>query len=306
MHAHYPLPIPPSADVALVESSALRAQHIDRIDVLDKVKALRLLPDGVHMTTDLVAGYYEVPVETLKSTVKYHRDELTNAGYRVMEGAEFARLKSDLAITNPMTRSLALFTRRAVLNVGMLLRDSPVAKQVRTYLLDAESSTVDLSDPLDALDRLNTHLGKAIAVAKAERARAELAEARAESGERFKRAIEAGDGLTPRSFHKKYFSAITEKVFSQHLYGHGYLIDQRGKGPWDDKRGRRRDGRQHRHPTAKGKEFFYLHGAVGADGKRHESIHIRPGHVELALRDRLAAEGLTPNEQPSLFALEAA
>lgn len=32
-----------------------------------------------------------------------------------------------------------MFPRRAVLNVGMLLRDSEVARQVRTYLLDAEA-----------------------------------------------------------------------------------------------------------------------------------------------------------------------
>ncbi|MET8681169.1 hypothetical protein ABZW18_27235 [Streptomyces sp. NPDC004647] len=35
--------------------------------------------------------------------------------------------------------SLALFTRRAVLNVAMLLRDSEVARRVRTYLLDVEA-----------------------------------------------------------------------------------------------------------------------------------------------------------------------
>lgn len=34
--------------------------------------------------------------------------------------------------------SQAVFSRRAVLNVAMLLRDSVVARQVRTYLLDVE------------------------------------------------------------------------------------------------------------------------------------------------------------------------
>jgi len=39
------------------------------------------------------------------------------------------------------TRGILLFPRRAILRVGMLLRDSEVAKQVRTYLLDAEHVT---------------------------------------------------------------------------------------------------------------------------------------------------------------------
>ncbi|MEU6222327.1 restriction endonuclease [Streptomyces sp. NPDC047042] len=35
-------------------------------------------------------------------------------------------------------RSLTVYSRRAVLNVAMLLRDSDIARQVRTYLLDME------------------------------------------------------------------------------------------------------------------------------------------------------------------------
>ena len=39
----------------------------------------------------------------------------------------------------PQARSgLGILTRRAVLNVAMLLRDSDVARRVRGYLLDAE------------------------------------------------------------------------------------------------------------------------------------------------------------------------
>ncbi|MCM2578555.1 hypothetical protein [Streptomyces meridianus] len=38
---------------------------------------------------------------------------------------------------------LTLFTRRAVLNVAMLLRDSDVARRVRTYLLDVEEASRD-------------------------------------------------------------------------------------------------------------------------------------------------------------------
>ncbi|WP_346135023.1 hypothetical protein [Streptomyces carpaticus] len=36
-----------------------------------------------------------------------------------------------------MRRNLTLYTRRTVLNIAMLLRDSAVAREVRAYLLDA-------------------------------------------------------------------------------------------------------------------------------------------------------------------------
>lgn len=38
-------------------------------------------------------------------------------------------------------KGILLFTRRAILRVGMLLRDSEVAKEVRTYLLNVEHDT---------------------------------------------------------------------------------------------------------------------------------------------------------------------
>ena len=127
------------AELALTESRTLRDQHSARTDVLDRVKALSLLPDGVHATTEIVASYYEVGVEAIKSLVKENRDELEANGYRALRGAdlrEFVGSQRDLA--NPKARSMALFDRRAILNVGQLLRDSEVARRVRTYLLDVE------------------------------------------------------------------------------------------------------------------------------------------------------------------------
>lgn len=125
--------------------------------------------------------------------------------------------------------------------------------------------------------------------------------------ESFKGAIEAGDGLTLRGFHKKYFSELAEHVFMGHLYGNGYLINQLGKGS-QRADGSFRDGSQHRHPTAKGKRFFYLHGHGVRGGRRRESTRVRPGDRELELKAVLIREGLPANNndagQPRLFAIE--
>ncbi len=128
-------------ETALLESRALRASVISRTSVLDKVKALALLPDGVHVTTQGVADYFEVEERVINKIMQRHRTELEANGFKVLRGSDLAEFKSDIlslySRSYPQPRSaLGIFTRRAVLNVAMLLRHSEVARRVRTYLLD--------------------------------------------------------------------------------------------------------------------------------------------------------------------------
>lgn len=130
---------------ALLESQTLRASVARRTEALDKVKVLSLLPDGLHVTTRMVADYFEVTERAVNRLMQRHREELTENGMRTLRGSELEFFKRDILSlfpgSYPQPRSnLALFTRRAVLNVAMLLRDSDVARRVRTYLLDAEQT----------------------------------------------------------------------------------------------------------------------------------------------------------------------
>ncbi|WP_327724478.1 restriction endonuclease [Streptomyces europaeiscabiei] len=152
-------------ETALLESKALRGNMLDHTDVLDRVKALSLLPDGMHVTTAMVAAYFQVGIKAIRSLVVDHRPELEASGYRVLTGSELSSFK-ELSGTQSHARSLALFSRRAVLNVAMLLRDSSVARQVRVYLLDTEYQTrtqpVDNSVHTDVTS-LNDHVDQRIA-----------------------------------------------------------------------------------------------------------------------------------------------
>lgn len=128
----------------LVESRTMRSQFTDRFDVLDKAGSLSLLPDDTHATTEMVASFYGVPESTVKMLVQRNREELENSGYRVANGEELKQLKAELQTEGQDVtlfkgvRSLALFNRKAILNVGMLLTESDVARKVRAYLLSAE------------------------------------------------------------------------------------------------------------------------------------------------------------------------
>lgn len=130
-------------EIALTESRTMRAAVIDRTEVLDKVGGLVLLPDDMHATTDGVASFYKVPVSTIDTLAAANRIELEFNGRRVLKGAELRDFAAPFGgVTNlglsPKARTLAVFPRRAILNVGMLLTGSEVAQQLRTYLLEVE------------------------------------------------------------------------------------------------------------------------------------------------------------------------
>lgn len=164
-------------DLTLAAARAERDALASRTDVLDKVGVLRTLPDDMHVTTEMAAEFYGVGIEAIRSLVKDNRDEIEDDGYRVVIRSEFEKSFGDLSNLDPRARQIALFPRRAVLRIGMLLRDSLVARKVRDYLLDAErGDQLDLDDPIGALERMHAQNGKAIALAKAERDRADRAE----------------------------------------------------------------------------------------------------------------------------------
>ena len=150
----------------LIEQAELRNKLIDRVDVLNKVKELFLIPKFNMMTTKMVAEYYGVSVESVKNVYKRNKDELDSDGMQCILSSElseghFDPLKIDHRIMKGTVRGSTafdidgyfleirngynmFFTPRAVLRIGMLLRDSEVAKEVRTQLLNTfEQTTVE-------------------------------------------------------------------------------------------------------------------------------------------------------------------
>lgn len=151
----------------------LREGVAARTEVLDKVKTLSLLPDGMHVTTAMVAAYFEVAETVINNLLSRHREELEANGLTVLRGAELQEFKelilSSYPGSYPQPRSgMAVWPRRAVLNVAMLLRDSEIARQVRTYLLDVEYAsrasriTVGPTAPAEGPESLDEHIDRRI------------------------------------------------------------------------------------------------------------------------------------------------
>lgn len=142
-------------EIELIEKKNLRDEYIDKIEVLDKVKTLLLLPDIQLATTQQVAEFYEVEKHVISETVVRNREEIISDGYVVWKASDFYSNKlfekkitttrgsfevefSNGAKEKFATRANGLFPRRAILRIGMLLRDSNIAKEVRTQLLNIE------------------------------------------------------------------------------------------------------------------------------------------------------------------------
>ena len=155
-----------------LESNDLRNQLIERTEVLAKVKELFLIPGLEMMTTRQVADFYEVDFKSVQKVYERHHDEIDADGIKMSNGGDIHRHcvgvnapcgKARLSVLMPNGTEVrfspaqnTLFSPRAILRIGMLLRDSEVAKEVRTQLLNTFETTTEQqrTDAIDQEDKL--------------------------------------------------------------------------------------------------------------------------------------------------------
>lgn len=149
-------------EVTFFDNKEMREQYLDRLDILDKVKKLLFIPELECMTVKQIANYYEVPVETVRTQYKSNRDEFEADGATMknpryfkeflngcestiknlqqMNGKLVIEFNDNTTLIIP-NRGLMVFPKRAILRMGMLLRDSYIAKEIRTQLLNIVENT---------------------------------------------------------------------------------------------------------------------------------------------------------------------
>ena len=124
-------------------------QLLDKIWVLDMVGDLQLINELQMATVEQVAKYYGTEVGTIKMCVSNNRREIDLDGYVVQTKDELLSknilLKTKRGgfdilnnegevVASGSHKGISLFPKRAILRVGMLLRDSEVADMVRDEL----------------------------------------------------------------------------------------------------------------------------------------------------------------------------
>ncbi|WP_107571927.1 hypothetical protein [Clostridioides difficile] len=125
----------------LIENKELRDRNIDRVDVLEHVKEILTLANTDFSTVELVSEYYEVDKHTVEVLIQRNREELKLDGLKLYRKSNIAEILANSENAHSVSfkipsRGLILIPKRAILRIGMLLRDSEVAKEVRTRLLD--------------------------------------------------------------------------------------------------------------------------------------------------------------------------
>lgn len=165
-------------EVQFIDDKQLRNKYADRFDVLEKVKSLLLISETEYAVMSQVADYYEVKFDTIKSLVKDNREELLEDGLLNLTGIETRELlgrflknhtnKKGYFICDGIKFSHntnLLFNRRAILRVGMLLRDSTVAREVRTQLLNIEEKATNEAKIQDITEEQNLMMAVGMAFA---------------------------------------------------------------------------------------------------------------------------------------------
>jgi mRNA-degrading endonuclease toxin of MazEF toxin-antitoxin module len=137
------------------ERALLRDKYISKTDALDKVKQIFLIPKMECLTTKMVADYFEVSPDVIQKCYQRNNEEIESDGVGIKNvddfrvglgvqgikssakggGVEFD-IGNGMVVIIPYGWGTKTFSKRAVLRIAMLLRDSEIAKAVRTQLLD--------------------------------------------------------------------------------------------------------------------------------------------------------------------------
>lgn len=147
-----------------VTNKTLRDKYIDRVDVLDKIAVIPYISGTQYFTMQQIADFYEVPLQTINTCYARNREEIDMDGVVVMTPKTYREFtnyshqdvskkldceqyrthmiihineNTDVIIPN---RGIKVFPKNAFLRIGMLLTQSQVALQVRTYLIKAENT----------------------------------------------------------------------------------------------------------------------------------------------------------------------
>ena len=254
-------------ETQFINDRKLRDNAVCHYEVLEKVKKLLLLPGTELSTVKQVADFYEVGEDAIVSIYSRHCDELELDGmcivkYKELSNLQYESLKTskgkvtfffkDGTLLDFPTRGQKVFPRRAILRVGMLLRDSNVAKEVRTQLLNIEEKTSDETKTHDIDEEQSLMLSVGMAVASGDATAVAVASAKlVEFKNRHIQKLEndnkaLAEGILEWKDRNKlnagirklaavtgiHFSKMWNELYKNLQYKYGICVKQRGGTPY--------------------------------------------------------------------------
>ena len=128
----------------------LTVSNIDRQNILNNYVVLTQLQDYIglpgmyfneqyYFTKQQLADFYQIDIVTIERYLEGNEQELKHNGYKVIKGKELKEVKEKFGPhlnISSKTPQLGLFNFRSLLNIGMLLVESEMAKALRSRMLD--------------------------------------------------------------------------------------------------------------------------------------------------------------------------
>lgn len=131
-----------SKSIELMTKPKLRAEHMNRVELLSQVGELERVPKTKYSTTKQVAEFYGVEPQAISYVTGTNRSEVFEAGvikvkhqtlkdglsHLCQAPKKWSDLRSKLGIASSITN---LYPKQAVLLIGFILEKSPVADKLR-------------------------------------------------------------------------------------------------------------------------------------------------------------------------------
>lgn len=168
-------------DLDLIENKKLRDELRDRVDVLDRVKQVFLIPGVDLLPMRQVAEFYNAEFDAVRQCYLRNKVEIDQDGVIMLKPSDLAekiQMRQDVTLDfgssakvnyggysiSISNRGTYMFSKRAVLRVGMLLRDSVIAREVRTQLLNTyeHATSEQRVSEIDKEEGLINQVGKAV------------------------------------------------------------------------------------------------------------------------------------------------
>lgn len=174
----------------ILEKEELRQEILNNnrsLNIMDEYKTITTINNMEYETLDRVAEYFEVDYECMRVLTQRHKHELIKNGLLILNGSKTREIlvENKMLFTNYRgyfiadnrkfaNKSNILVNKRCFLNIAMLLRDSQIAQDIRSKILDivlnenpkTEISTVDNTELLRIIKRQDDNINELTKIVK--------------------------------------------------------------------------------------------------------------------------------------------
>lgn len=123
-------------DLTKEDSRSFRDELVENYGVFDKIQALKGVKDYQLFSTKNLAFYFDVAESTIGSLMTRNLKEFKDDEFNVYKGDSLLALLEQYPYLDisPKARNIRIFSKKGLLRVGMLLKRSKVACELRKHL----------------------------------------------------------------------------------------------------------------------------------------------------------------------------